>query len=130
MDEIKKVHQFLVFCVNSTAQATLATYLNVVNVYELGRFYQEKRDLFQSLMNDSHFELLPSEGTYFQLASYASISSEDDVTFTKRILTEHKVATIPVSVFNAAGRDLKHIRFCFAKTDETLIQAAEKLRQL
>ena len=130
MDEIKKVHQFLVFCVNSTAQATLAAYLDVVNVNELGRFYQQKRDVFQSLMNGSRFELLPSEGTYFQLASYANISNEDDVTFTKQILTEHQVATIPVSVFNADGRDLKHIRFCFAKTDETLIQAAEKLKHI
>lgn len=130
MDEIKKVHQFLVFCVNSTAQATLAAYLKEVNVGELGAFYQQKRDLFQSLMKDSRFELLPSEGTYFQLASYAPISNEDDVTFTKRILTEHKVATIPVSVFNNDGRDLKHIRFCFAKTDETLIQAAELLKRI
>lgn len=130
MDEIKKVHQFLVFCVNSTAQATLAAYLDVVNVNELGKFYQQKRDVFQSLMKDSRFELLPSEGTYFQLASYANISNEDDVTFTKRILTEYQVATIPVSVFNADGRDLKHIRFCFAKTDETLIQAAEKLKHI
>lgn len=130
MDEIKKVHQFLVFCVNSTAQATLAAYLNEVNVKELGAFYQQKRDLFQSLLKESRFELLPSEGTYFQLASYSQISNEDDVTFTKRILTEHKVATIPVSVFNNDGRDLKHIRFCFAKTDETLIQAAEKLRYI
>lgn len=130
MDEIKKVHQFLVFCVNSTAQATLATYLNEVNVRELGAFYQQKRDLFQSLLKDSRFELLPSEGTYFQLVSYHQISNEDDVAFTKRILTEHKVATIPVSVFNNDGRDLKHIRFCFAKTDETLIHAAEKLRKI
>lgn len=130
MDEIKKVHQFLVFCVNSTAQATLAAYLNEVNVRELGTFYRQKRDLFQSLLKESRFELLPSEGTYFQLAGYAQISDEDDVTFTKRILTEHKVATIPVSVFNADGRDLKHVRFCFAKTDETLIQAAEKLRKI
>lgn len=128
MDEIKKVHQFLVFCVNSTAQATLATYLNEVNVQELGAFYKKKRDLFQSLMKGSRFELLPSEGTYFQLASYTSISNEDDITFTKRILTEHKVATIPVSVFNNDGRDLKHIRFCFAKTDDTLIQATELLK--
>lgn len=130
MDEIKKVHQFLVFCVNSTAQATLAAYLKEVNVRELGAFYQRKRDFFQSLLKDSRFELLPSEGTYFQLASYASISNEDDIAFTKHILTEHKVATIPVSVFNNDGRDLKHIRLCFAKTDETLIQAAEKLRNV
>lgn len=130
MDEIKKVHQFLVFCVNSTAQATLAAYLNEVNVKELGAFYQDKRNLFQSLLKESRFELLPSEGTYFQLASYDQISKEDDITFTKRLLTEYKVATIPVSVFNNDGRDLKHIRFCFAKTDETLIQAAEQLKKI
>lgn len=130
LDEIKKVHQFLVFCVNSTAQATLAAYLNEVNVRELGSFYQKKRDFFQSLLKGSRFELLPSEGTYFQLASYAQISDEDDITFTKRILVEHKIATIPVSVFNQDGRDLKHIRLCYAKTDETLIQAAEQLKQV
>lgn len=130
LDEIKKVHQFLVFCVNSTAQATLAAYLNEVNVRELGSFYQKKRDFFQSLLKGSRFELLPSEGTYFQLASYAQISDEDDLTFTKRILVEHKIATIPVSVFNKDGRDLKHIRLCYAKTDETLIQAAEQLKQV
>ncbi|MCO5260348.1 MAG: methionine aminotransferase [Crocinitomicaceae bacterium] len=130
MDEIKKVHQFLVFCVNSTAQATLAAYLKEVNVRELGSFYQQKRDFFQSLIKDSRFELLPSEGTYFQLASYANISSEDDISFTKRILVENKIATIPVSVFNSDGRDLKHIRLCYAKTEETLIQAAEKLNRI
>lgn len=127
IDEIKKVHQFLVFCVNSTAQATLAEYLKEVNVSELGAFYQQKRDLFQSLIKESRFELLPSEGTYFQLASYSSISNEPAVDFTKRILIENKIATIPVSVFNQNNQDLKHIRFCFAKTDETLIQAAEKI---
>lgn len=130
MDEIKKVHQFLVFSVNSIAQASLAAYLNEVNVQELGRFYQQKRDLFSSLLKGSSFELLPSEGTYFQLASYKAISNEDDLSFTKRILIEHQIATIPVSVFNNDGRDLKHIRLCFAKTDETLKQAAEKLNQI
>ncbi|HLU87220.1 MAG TPA: methionine aminotransferase [Taishania sp.] len=130
MDEVKKVHQFVVFCVNSVAQATLATYLKEVDVQQLGKFYQQKRDYFQSLLKGSRFELLPSNGTYFQLASYAAISDESDVVFTKRILVENKVATIPVSVFNANGKDLKHIRFCFAKTDETLEQAAEILRKI
>lgn len=130
MDEIKKVHQFLVFCVNSTAQATLAAYLKEVDVTQLGAFYQQKRDFFQSLIKNSRFELLPSEGTYFQLVSYANISQEDDVAFTKRILMEHKIATIPVSVFNSDGRDLKHIRLCYAKTEETLIQAAEMLNKI
>ncbi len=127
MIEIKKVHQFLVFSVNSIAQVALSHYLDKVNVSELGAFYQDKRDLFRNLIKDSRFELLPSEGSYFQVASYASISSENDVDFTKRLVTEHGVATIPMSVFNADGRDDKLIRFCFAKDTETLTQAALKL---
>ena len=127
MIEIKKVHQFLVFSVNSIAQVALSHYLDKVNVSELGAFYQDKRDLFRNLIKDSRFELLPSEGSYFQVASYASISSENDVDFTKRLVTEHGVATIPMSVFNADGRDDKLIRFCYAKDTETLTQAALKL---
>jgi len=130
MIEIKKVHQFLVFSVNSVAQETLAKYLEIVDVNQLGSFYQEKRDLFRSLMSQSRFNLLPSEGTYFQLASYLAISNEKDVQFTLKLVKEYGVATIPVSVFNQAEKDMKHIRFCFAKTDETLIQAAERLRKI
>lgn len=127
MIEIKKVHQFLVFCVNSVAQVTLSAYLDVVNVAELGPFYKDKRDLFRNLLKDSRFELLPSEGSYFQVASYRSVSSENDVDFTKRLVLEHGVATIPMSVFNADGRDDKLIRFCYAKDTETLTQAAARL---
>ena len=127
MTEIKKVHQFLVFCVNSVAQSTLSTYLSVVNVGDLGQFYQQKRDQFQSLIKDSRFELLPSEGTYFQVASYKAISNEGDVDFTKRLIKEHGVAAIPISVFNDNSEDRKLIRFCFAKDDQTLIKAAEQL---
>jgi len=127
MIEIKKVHQFLVFSVNSIAQVALANYLDKVDVQALGAFYQDKRDLFRNLIKDSKFELLPSEGSYFQVASYASISKENDVDFTKRLVLEHGVATIPMSVFNADGRDDKLIRFCFAKDTETLTQAAIQL---
>lgn len=127
MIEIKKVHQFLVFSVNSVAQETLARYLEVVDVNQLGSFYQEKRDLFRNLLTKSRFQLLPSEGTYFQVASYAEISDESDIDFTQRLVKEFGVATIPISVFNQSAKDIKHIRFCYAKTDETLIQAAEKL---
>jgi methionine aminotransferase len=127
MNEIKKVHQFLVFSVNSIAQVALSHYLDKVNVCELGAFYQGKRDLFRNLIKESRFELLPSEGSYFQVASYTSISTESDVDFTKRLVTEHGVATIPMSVFNADRRDDKLIRFCFAKDTETLTQAALKL---
>ena len=127
MIEIKKVHQFLVFCVNSVAQVALSEYLDKIDVTQLGSFYQDKRDLFQHLMKTSRFDFLPSEGSYFQVASYAKISQETDVEFTKRLVTEFGVATIPISVFNANQQDQQLIRFCFAKDSETLTQAAERL---
>ena len=127
MGEIKKVHQFLVFSVNSIAQVALAQYLDIVNVNDLGAFYQEKRDFFKDVMKESRFVLLPSEGSYFQVASYADISSESDVYFAKRLVMEHGVAAIPMSVFNADGRDDKLVRFCYAKDEETLTKAAERL---
>ena len=127
MNEIKKVHQFLVFCVNSLAQASLAEYMNQVHVHELGQFYQQKRDDFRDQLKNSRFELLPCEGTYFQLASYGEISDENDVEFAKRLVLENGVATIPLSVFNANGEDRKILRFCFAKDENTIQQATEKL---
>ncbi|MCH2224165.1 MAG: methionine aminotransferase [Crocinitomicaceae bacterium] len=127
MLEIKKVHQFNVFSVNSIAQATLTKYLDQVDVSVLGSFYQEKRDSFRELMKNSKFELLPCEGTYFQTASYANISNATDIEFCKELTRKHKVATIPISVFNADQKDNKIIRFCFAKDDQTLQNAAEKL---
>jgi methionine aminotransferase len=130
MIEIKKVHQFLVFCVNSVAQVALSQYLDKVDVAQLGAFYQDKRDLFRSLISTSRFELLPSEGSYFQVASYAHISDESDVEFTKRLVIEHGVASIPMSVFNASGKDQKLIRFCFAKDTETLTNAAKRLCEI
>ena len=127
MVEIKKVHQFNVFSVNSVAQAVLADYLPTVNVQALGKFYQEKRDLFQSLIANSRFELLPCDGTYFQTARYSDISQESDVEFCKTLTTKYGVAAIPTSVFNGNGSDQQVIRFCFAKDQETLQQAAKKL---
>jgi methionine aminotransferase len=127
MTEIKKVHQFLVFSVNSVAQATLSAYLPTVDVQQLGQFYQDKRDFFRNLIRESRFELLPSEGTYFQLASYKEISDENDVDFTRRMVKEFGVAAIPLSVFNEDGLDRKLIRFCFAKDSETLTKAADRL---
>lgn len=127
MKEIKKVHQFLVFCVNSLAQASLAEYMNHIDVSTLGRFYQEKRDAFREQLKNSRFELLPCEGTYFQLGSYVNVSDESDVDFAKRLVIEYGVATIPLSVFNANGDDRKILRFCFAKDEKTIQQATEKL---
>jgi methionine aminotransferase len=130
MIEIKKVHQFLVFSVNSIAQYAINDYMDLVQVSELGNFYQHKRDLFRNLMQNSKFELLPCEGSYFQIASYAAISDETDLDFTKRLVTEFGVATIPLSPFYADGKQTQCIRFCFAKEDNTLIEATNRLLKL
>jgi methionine aminotransferase len=127
MKEIKKVHQFLVFCVNSVSQSVLADYLPLVKTESLGKFYQEKRDFFREKMQSSRFELVPCEGTYFQVASYETISEESDIDFTKKLVKEFGVATIPLSVFNSDLKDRKMIRFCFAKDNDTLIQATDRL---
>lgn len=130
MAEIKKVHQFLVFSVNSIAQAAIAEYLDLVEMAGLGIFYQQKRDFFRSEMQQSRFDFLPSEGTYFQVASYARISSENDIDFTKRLTIEHGVAAIPLSAFNQNKKDSRLIRFCFAKDNGTLSEAAKRLSHI
>lgn len=127
MKEIKKVHQFLVFSVNSICQVAISDYLDLVSVDEIGKLYQEKRDYFRQLLKESRFQLMPCEGTYFQVASYAAISNENDVDFCKRLIIEHGVAAIPISTFYADGKDLKLIRFCFAKDNATLEEAAKRL---
>lgn len=127
LNEIKKVHQYLVFSVNSVAQQTLADYLNIVDVNLLGKFYQEKRDFFKELLTSSRFKLLPSEGSFFQAVDYSEISDENDVLFCERLVKEHGVAAIPLSVFYKYKAERKAIRFCFAKDNETLIQAAKSL---
>ena len=125
--EIKKVHQFLVFSVNSICQVAINEYLEIVSVSEIGKLYQEKRDYFRQLLKGSRFKLMPCEGTYFQVVSYANISNENDVDFCKRLIIEHGVAAIPISTFYADGKDLKLIRFCFAKDNATLEEAAKRL---
>ena len=127
MKEIKKVHQFLVFCVNSICQVAISEYLDLVSLDELGTFYQEKRDYFRKLLQNSRFELMPCEGTYFQVASFASISNENDMDFCRRLIVEYGVAAIPISIFHADGKDLKLLRFCFAKDNKTLEDAAKRL---
>ena len=127
MAEIHKVHQFMVFSVNSPAQAALASYLPETNLHQLGAFYQEKRDFFRKQMSSSRFKLLPSDGSYFQVASFENISDEGDVDFCKRMTKEFGVASIPLSVFHADLADRQLIRFCFAKDQETLSSAAQRL---
>jgi len=130
MKEIKKVHQFLVFSVNSISQAAISDYLDIVDFKEIASMYRKKRDYFKALLSQTPFEILPCEGSYFQVASYASFSNENDIDFTKRLITDYGVATIPISTFYADGKDLKLIRFCFAKDDNTLLQATERLRKI
>lgn len=126
MDEFKKVHQFNVFCVNHPMQKAVADYLKKPSHYlELSDFYQEKRDLFLGFIQGSRFKFTPSQGTYFQGLDYTVITNEKDVDFSKRLILEHKIASIPLSVFNSNGQDDSILRFCFAKKNETLKRAAE-----
>ena len=129
-NELKKVHQFVVFSVNSVAQAAISAYMDMVDVASLGDFYKHKRDLFRSLIKETKFELLSCEGSYFQIASYANISNESDIDFTKRLVRDYGVAAIPVSAFYTDGKDLNRIRFCFAKEETTLLKAAERLLKI
>lgn len=128
MKEFKKVHQFLVFSINTPAQYALAEFLQTPENYlSIPDFYQQKRDYFLDLMKDSRFKFQPAKGSYFQLADYSAISDEKDTEFAKRLTREIGVATIPVSVFYNNQLDEKIIRFCFAKTEETLEAAAKLL---
>lgn len=128
MQEFQKVHQFNVFCVNHPMQKALADYLQEPNHYlELSGFYQQKRDFFLSLIKESKFKMTPSKGTYFQVLDYSDITKGKDVEFAKRLTIENKIASIPMSVFNKNSLDNKVLRFCFAKTNDTLLKAAEVL---
>jgi methionine aminotransferase len=130
MNEIKKVHQFLVFSINSFSQHVISEYLDIVDFSKIATMYERKRALFQDILKNSRFELLQSEGTYFQIASYKEISAKRDTEFAKDLITKHNVAAIPISVFYKDATDKQMLRFCFAKTDETLIAAAEKLTKI
>jgi methionine aminotransferase len=127
-EEFRKMHQFLVFSANAPIQYGIARYLEEGDQYSYLRgFYQEKRDKFQSLMSETKFTAVPCHGTYFQLYSYENISDKHDIEVAEWITKEYGVASIPPSVFYESGSDEKYLRFCFAKTDETLEQAVERL---
>jgi methionine transaminase len=131
MAEFRKAHQFIVFAVNHPVQLALAEFMADPAPYlGLAEFYRTKRDFFRRELEGSAFELLPCDGTYFQLASYARISDEPDVAFARRLTQEIGVAAIPVSVFYREPVDHKVVRFCFAKQEETLARAADRLRSL
>ncbi len=131
MAEIWKVMEVNVFCVHHPTQRAFAEYLKTPGHYlELGEFYQEKRDKFLDLIKDTGFKTVPSRGTYFQLLDYSGISNEPDVEFSRRLIEEFGIASIPVSVFNKDKVDYRQLRFCFAKTDDTLKEAAEILKKV
>lgn len=126
----RRLHQFLAFSVNTPAQAALAAYLNEERT-PVNQMMEQKRNLFLELMKGSRFEFRqPSGGSYFQLGSFAAISNLGDQEFAEWLTREHGVATIPVSAFYRDRQDDKLIRFCFAKSEETLRAAAERLRNL
>jgi methionine aminotransferase len=128
MAEFRRVHQFVVFTVNTPLQYALAEYMKKKDEYlNLGKFYQEKRDFFIKLIKGSRFKLKPASGSYFQLLDYSAITKEKDTEFAIRMTKEMGVASVPTSVFYHDPEDDKLLRFCFAKTNETLEQAAEKL---
>lgn len=131
MVEFRKVHQFLVFCVNHPFQLALADYLKDESTYKgLHQFYQAKRDYFRQLISTSRFTLEPCTGTYFQLVNYKTISDEKDTDFAIRLTKEKSIAAIPLSVFYSNQQQQHLLRFCFAKKNETLEKAAEIICKL
>jgi len=128
MKEFRKVHQFNCFSCHTPSQVALSEYLKNAGSYLLlGPFLQRKRDYFQQLMQQTKFTPLPSYGSYFQCYTYGRISDEGDKDLAIRITKEYGVATIPVSAFYQSGKDNKVIRFCFAKKEETIAAAVERL---
>ncbi len=128
MDEFRKVHQFNVFSVHHPSQKGIADYMKDPYTYiGLPEFFNKKRDMFLDLISGSRFKIKPSKGTYFQVLDYSDITDEYDVDFAKRLTKDYGIASIPLSVFNDNNKDDKVLRFCFAKTDDTLKQAAEIL---
>ncbi|MFZ5999899.1 MAG: methionine aminotransferase [Bacteroidota bacterium] len=128
--EIRRTHQFITFAVNTPIQYALAEYLSKPEHYDqLGQFYQRKRDFFLNQIKGSSFEPKPCYGSYFQLVSYKNISQKSDTEMAEWLTKTHKVASIPVSVFYNNRTDHHLLRFCFAKTEETLEKAGSILRQ-
>jgi len=129
--EFRKVHQFNVFSGNHPMQAAFADFMADPGEYVgLPEFYQKKRDAFQQAMAQTRFRAIPCSGTYFQLYDYSAISNEPDLDLCKRLTIEFGVAAIPVSSFFSDKRDDKVIRFCFAKTEDLLEQAGERLARV
>jgi methionine aminotransferase len=128
MEEFRRVHQFVVFCVNTPLQYAFADFMKMKDEYlKLAAFYEEKRNYFISLLKGSKFTWTPASGSYFQLLGYNKITDEKDTDYAIRLTKENGVASVPVSVFYHERIDNKLLRFCFAKSNETLEKGAEKL---
>lgn len=131
LNAFNQVHQFNVFCVNHPMQHAIAHYLKDDSHYlTLGAFYEEKRDYFLQGIKSSRFSFKPSEGSYFQILDYSRITNESDIDFSKRLIEEYKIASIPISVFNLNHEDNRQLRFCFAKRKDTLDKAIEILNHI
>jgi len=131
MNEFRKIHQFLVFSVNTPIQYAIAEYLkNEENYLGLPSFFQQKRDYFKKGLEQTRFELLPCYGSYFQSVRYSNITNETDAEFAIRMAKENGVASIPVSAFYTKGIDHQVLRFCFAKRQETLDKAVDRLMKV
>ena len=131
MAEFRKVHQFNVFTVNTPVQHGLARYMADPTPYlQLPAFYQRKRDLFRQGLAKTRFKVLPSEGTYFQCVDISDVSSLNESDFCLWLTREIGVAAIPLSAFYGDGFDQRVVRFCFAKKDDTLQMALERLARL
>lgn len=131
MNEFRKVHQFNVFTVNTPVQHGLADYMADPAPYlDLAGFYQAKRDYFRAGLADTRFRLLPSDGTYFQCVDYSAISDMSEADFSMWLTREIGVAAIPVSAFYSEPRESGVVRFCFAKKEDTLKLALERLARL
>lgn len=129
--EFRKVHQFNCFSCHTPSQVALASFLYKEDSYlSVGPFLQKKKDYFQELMGSTQLKPLPSYGSYFQLYSYDGLSDEKESDFAKRLVKDYGVATIPTSAFYSDGTDNKVLRFCFAKKEETLELAVERLKEL
>ena len=130
--EFRKVHQYLTFCTFTPAQWAFAEALerDPQHYLDLPAFYQAKRDVFRALLGPSKFKLLPVKGAYFQLVDYSAIGQSDDLNFCEWLVREAGVAAIPVSAFYETPPDARLVRLCFAKSDETLAAAAERLCKL
>lgn len=129
--EFRKIHQYLTFSTVTPIQYALADYLkNPVHYQQLPDFYQRKRDVFLDGLRDSRFTFTPAEGSFFQTVSYSGITDESDYELAIRLTKEIQVASIPISVFYHQKNDYKMLRFCFAKDDTILQEAAERLSRL